>query len=234
MGPVSFAAGLAFSFSLFVPYPSNPAGVPVFRIRVSVAMDLDPTLLTWTFVLGGLLLMVVETVVPGGVAGFLGLGGLVVAGLRAMGFLVNPWTAIVTWVFLSVGLTIALRPIALRFVQGNVSLDLTDEDAEAMGQTVQVVTEVGEEDPGRIRYRGAEWDALCVEGTLPEGATAKLLYRDNLTWIVQPADHADLDAELSDALEGEELDEGGADRHPSDRNEDSSGLGYDPSARVQD
>lgn len=197
-------------------------------------MDLDPTLLTWTFVLGGLLLMVVETVVPGGVAGFLGLGGLVVAGLRAMGFLVNPWTAIVTWVFLSVGLTIALRPIALRFVQGNVSLDLTDEDAEAMGQTVQVVAEVGEDDPGRIRYRGAEWDALSVEGTLPEGATAKLLYRDNLTWIVQPADHADLDAELADALKGEGLDEGGADRHPSDRNEDASGLGYDPSAPVQD
>ena len=53
-------------------------------------MDLDPTFLTWTFVVGGLLLMVLETVVPGGVAGFLGLGGLVIAGLRALGLLVDP------------------------------------------------------------------------------------------------------------------------------------------------
>jgi membrane protein implicated in regulation of membrane protease activity len=196
-------------------------------------MDLlDPTLLTWTFVVGGLLLMVLETVVPGGVAGFLGLGGLVIAGLRAAGLLVDPWTAIITWVFLSVGLTIALRPLAMRFVRGEVSLDLTDEDAEAMGQTVPVIREVGAEEPGRIRFRGAEWDARTVEGTLPKGAEATLLYRDNLTWVVEAADDSDLDHELAEAT--------GADLSPQDaaesRDDDSSdaGLDYDPSARVQE
>ena len=90
--------------------------------------------------------MAVETVLPGGVAGFLGLGGLVIAGLRAVGLLMDPWTAVITWVFLSVGLTIALRPLAMRFVQGEISLDLTDEDAEAMGQTVKVVAKVSKVD----------------------------------------------------------------------------------------
>lgn len=199
-------------------------------------MDLDPTLLTWAFVVGGLLLMALETVVPGGVAGFLGLGGVVIAGLRALGLLINPWTAIITWAFLSVGLTIALRPLAMRFVQGDISLALTDEDAEAMGETVKVVEPVGEEEPGRIRYRGASWDARTVEGRLPKGAEAKLLYRDNLTWIVEAADDSDLDLELSEAT-GTDLSQADETRDEEETGEsssDSSGLGYDPSARVQE
>lgn len=197
-------------------------------------MDFDPTLLTWTFVAGGLLLMVLETVVPGGVAGFLGLGGLVIAGLRALGLLLDPWTAVITWVFLSVGLTIALRPLAMRFVRGETSLALTDEDAEAMGETVMVVEQVGEEEPGRIRYRGATWEARAVEGTLPKGAEAALLYRDNLTWIVEAADDSDLDHELSEATDAD-LSDVGTDRdRTADDEADDSDLGYDPSARVQE
>jgi len=204
-------------------------------IHALFVMEFDPTLITWAFAVGGLLFMLLETVLPGGVAGFLGLGGLVIAGLRAVGILMDPWTAIITWIFLSVGFTIALRPIAMRYVQGEISLDLTDEDAEAMGQTVTVVSEIGADEPGRIRFRGAEWDARAVEGQLPEGAEAKLLYRDNLTWFVKPADDADLDAELSEAI-GTDLprEEREDDRGSTDHSSDSSGLGYDPSARVQD
>ena len=196
-------------------------------------MDLlAPTLLTWAFVVGGLLLMVLETIVPGGVAGFLGLGGLVIAGLRAAGLLLDPWTALLTWIFLSAGMTIALRPLAMRFVRGETSLDLTNEDAEAMGRTVEVVEEVGEEQTGRIRHRGSEWDARTVEGRLPEGAEATLLYRDNLTWIVEAADDADLDLELSDAT-GTDF---SSDDVRNDESDDASDadLGYDPSARVQE
>ena len=195
-------------------------------------MDLDPTLLTWAFVVGGALLMLIEAVVPGGIAFFLGIGGVVVGGLRALGLLVDPLSSVVTWVFLSTGLTIALRPLMLRFVQGDVSLAMTDEDAEAMGETVTVVEAVGPESPGRIRFRGATWDARTLEGRLPDGAAAQLLYRDNLTWVVEPADHADLDAELSAAI-GSDVSEGDANRSPStdDTTSDDSGLGYDSSAR---
>lgn len=195
-------------------------------------MDLDPTVLTWVFVGGGLALMLLETLVPGGIAFFLGIGGLVVGGLRAVGLLLDPLTAVVTWIFLSSGLTIALRPLVLRFVQGETSLGLTDEDAEAMGQTVEVVEDVSSEAPGRIRFRGATWDARTLEGTLPKGSEAQLLYRDNLTWVVEPVDHADLDAELSEAI-GEDVsrhDDTAAEGTSSDRSSDRSGLGYDPSA----
>jgi len=190
---------------------------------------MDPAVLTWAFVVGGLALMLLETIVPGGIAFFLGVGGIAVAGVRAFGLLIDPLTAVATWVFLSTGLTIALRPLMLRFVQGDMSLAMTDEDAEAMGQTVTVLEPVGPDEPGRIQFRGSAWDARTPHGTLPEGAKAQILYRDNLTWVVEPADHADLDEELSEALESD-LDEieGG---DSTDRSSDASGLGYDPSAQ---
>lgn len=195
-------------------------------------MDLDPTLLTWAFVVGGVLLMLIEAVVPGGIAFFLGIGGVVVGGLRALGLLADPLSSVVTWVFLSTGLTIALRPLMLRFVQGDVSLAMTDEDAEAMGETVTVLEPIGPESPGRIRFRGASWDARTLQGRLPEGADAQLLYRDNLTWVVEPADHTDLDAELSEAIGKEVSDEdGNRTRDSEDSSSEQSGLGYDPSAR---
>lgn len=182
-------------------------------------MTLDPELITWIFFLGGLLLMLLETVLPGGVAFFLGAGGLVIAALRVIGVLIDPLTAVLTWIFLSTGLTIALRPLVMRYFGGKVSLKMTDEDAEAMGQTVTVVEKVGEETTGRIRFRGADWDARTLEGRLPKGAEAKLLYRDNLTWIVEPVDYSQLEDDFDQAPSESES--------SSDRD---AGLGYDPSA----
>ena len=180
---------------------------------------MDPSLITWIFFVGGMLLMLLETILPGGVAFFLGAGGLVIAALRALGLLVDPVTAVLVWVFLSTALTIALRPIAMRYFGGDISMKMTDEDAEAMGQTVKVIEAVGEERPGRIRFRGAEWDARTTEGRLPKGAEARILYRDNLTWIIEPIDYAQLE---HDADDGERL---------RDATSDSAGgLGYDPSA----
>lgn len=177
---------------------------------------MDPELITWIFFLGGLLLMLLETVLPGGVAFFLGAGGLVIAALRALGLIVDPVTALLTWIFLSTALTIALRPFAMRYFGGDVSMKITDEDAEAMGQTVTVIESVGEEVPGRIRFRGAAWDARTLEGRLPKGAEARLLYRENLTWIVEPVDYTDLEEDLDRELRMPDADE--------------RGLGYDPSA----
>ena len=181
---------------------------------------MDPEIITWIFFLGGLLLMLLETALPGGIAFFLGAGGLVIAGLRAVGLLIDPVTAVLTWVFLSTGLTIALRPLAMRYFGGDISMKMTDEDAEAMGQTVKVIEAAGEESPGRIRFRGAEWDARTTDGQLPKGAEARILYRDNLTWIIEPVDYAQLEDDWDDSGRASEASSGRSD----------GGLGYDPSA----
>ena len=45
---------------------------------------------------------------------------------------------------------------------------------------------------GRIRHRGSSWPATCLEGSIPEGKKARLLYRDNLVWFVEPEMDPDL------------------------------------------
>lgn len=186
---------------------------------------MDPELITWGFFLGGLLLMLIETLVPGGIAFFLGAGGVVIAGLRVAGLLIDPLTAVLVWVFLSTGLTIALRPIAMRYFGGDISMKMTDEDAEAMGQVVKVIEAVDDERPGRIRFRGAEWDARTTDGRLPKGAEARILYRDNLTWIVEPIDYSQLE---------DDFDGSGRAADSSPEASDDAGLGYDPSASTVD
>ena len=170
-------------------------------------MDLDPTFLTWIFLIGGVLLLFFEVVVPGGVALFLGLGGIVVAALRFIGLLTDPFTAVIAWALLSAGLTVALRPVALRYFGGDSITGITDENAETMGQSVTVTEPVSADEPGRVRFRGAAWDARTMEGTLPKGAEARIVYRDNLTWVVEPVDHSDLDQELADAIGRESVED---------------------------
>ena len=149
---------------------------------------MDPTTLTWTFFLGGLLLMALEVLVPGGVSFFLGLGGLVVAALRTSGIVEGPFTALFWWLIISTGLVVAIRPLLMKYYGGSRSTKLADEDFEAMDKEVEVVEPVNDtDDSGRIRFRGATWQARTLEGTLPVGTKARIKYRDNLTWIVEPA-----------------------------------------------
>jgi len=187
-------------------------------------MDLDPTFLTWIFLVGGLLLLFFEVVVPGGVALFLGLGGVVVAALRFIGLLTDPLTAVVAWALLSAGLTVALRPVALRYFGGDSITGITDENAETMGQTVTVIEPVSADKPGRVRFRGAAWDARTLEGKLPEGAEARIVYRDNLTWVVEAVDHSDLDQELADAIGQDTVDRIENDAAEGDHETDASSL----------
>lgn len=156
-------------------------------------------LLTWIFFGGGLGLMILETAVPGGVSFFLGVGGVLVALLRVVGLLMDPTWAIFAWLVLSTALVLSLRDYLVARFGGERSRKLADEDFEAMDQEVEVVAPVDpHSEDGRIRFRGAEWRARTLEGRLPEGARAQIKYRDNLTWIVEPAT-----GEVAEPLESE-------------------------------
>ena len=133
--------------------------------------------------------MLLETVLPGGVAFFLGLSGVLVAALRFLGFLGDPVTAVTVWLLGSLGLVVAIRPIFMKYFEGDSSFTSADEDLNSMDEVVQVEEPVNEYDSsGRIRYQGASWNARTLEGTIPKGAKAVIKYRDNVTWIVEPYD----------------------------------------------
>lgn len=148
---------------------------------------MDSETITWIFIAGGIILMILETVLPGGVALFLGISGFGVGLLRWLGFLSDPFTAIFVWLFSSVALTIAIRPFIKKYLKGERSFKFADEDYEAIDKIVEVVETVTEHDnSGRVRFQGITWQARTMEGTIKPGETARISYRENTTWIVEP------------------------------------------------
>lgn len=150
---------------------------------------MDSETLTWLFLAGGIILMILEAVLPSGVALFLGFSGLTVGIIRWLGFLSSPLSAIFVWLTLSVALTILIRPFIKKYLKGDRSFKFADEDYEAIDQVVDVIETVNDSDnTGRIRFQGISWQARTIEGTLEPGSKARISYRENTTWIVERVD----------------------------------------------
>jgi len=147
---------------------------------------MDSETLTWLFLAGGLILMVLEFLIPGGVAFFLGISGVTVGILRFMGLLSDPVSATAVWLLTSVGLTIAIRPFIKKYLKPETFFKYADEDYEAMDQVAEVIEELNEKDNnGRIRFDGVSWNARSVEGIIKPGQKVVIRYRENTTWVVE-------------------------------------------------
>ncbi|MCW9705917.1 NfeD family protein [Fodinibius salsisoli] len=150
---------------------------------------MDGGTLTTIFFIGGIILMIIETLIPGGVSFFLGFSGLLVGALRWFGILEGPMTSVITWLFTSLALILAMRPLLMKYWGGNTDYKLADEDLEAMDEVVEVIEPINaNNNSGRIRFQGISWQAQTLEGEIPAGSKAKIRYRDNVTWIVEPVD----------------------------------------------
>jgi membrane protein implicated in regulation of membrane protease activity len=145
------------------------------------------------WIIAGIILMVLELAVPGMVLVFLGAGALTVALLIWLG-LIDAWVgAITTWFISSLVLLVGLRNFFYRLMPGDSEEGAsTDEDAAAYGVVVEVIETIAPDSAGRISYRGTTWQAACYDETLEAGSKAKIVYRKDLIWIVEP-DHG-LDA----------------------------------------
>lgn len=153
---------------------------------------MDGDILTWVFLAGGILLMISEALIPGGVALLLGISGLAVGLLRFFGLLEDPTSAVFTWLITSTALTVLIRPFIKKYFQGETSFKYADEDYEAMDQIVEVIDPINDtNNNGRIRYQGISWQARSIEGEIPAGVQVRIKYRDNTTWIVESVDFLD-------------------------------------------
>ena len=153
-------------------------------------------LVTLIWLGAGVGLMLLELAMPGLVVVFMGAAAVMVAGLRSLGLVESLPVCLGVWMGLSVSLVVALRGVFKRFLPAEVRRDLLDEHAEAIDQVVEVVVAC---DPdaanGRIRFQGTSWPARTVTGSIPAGEKARLCYRDNLSWVVEPLSEAS-EAEL--------------------------------------
>ncbi len=148
---------------------------------------MNPDTITWIWVWAGVLLMVAEFIVPGLVVVFLGAAAMLVGLGRWLNLLEGVVSSFIAWFILSLGLIIALRQLLARLVPAESSYQSPDEDLNALGSLVDVLEPVEDQhSEGRIRYQGTSWPAISQKGSIPRGGKARLLFRENLVWVVEP------------------------------------------------
>jgi membrane protein implicated in regulation of membrane protease activity len=150
----------------------------------------DPEIVTWIWLAAGLLMMAVELMVPGLVLVFMGLAAVAVSILRFIGVVEGLPESFVLWMISSILLVATLRRAATKwFPSEKQRANVDDEERDAYGKEVTVLEEIGENHAdGRIRYQGTSWPAISVKGTLPKGIRVRIVYRENLNWVVEPID----------------------------------------------
>jgi len=141
----------------------------------------------------GIVCIVAELVIPGGIIIFLGIAGLIVASALTFG-LVQTWTSVLTlWFISSLALVILLRSFAQKIAGGDTSIANTDEGLDAFGELLDVVEDIGPGlQKGRVIFRGTEWDATGDGELIKAGDLAKFVSRDNICLIVTPARTRDI------------------------------------------
>jgi inner membrane protein len=143
-------------------------------------------MITWVWLIAGVLLIVTELFIPGLVVCFLGVGAILVAGFRWLGLLTGTVDSFTAWFIISIVLLVGLRHLLLKWLPSERSYQMTDEDLEAVGSIVEVVEPISSSDQnGRVRFGGTTWPAIAKEGTISKGKKVKLILRDNLVWRVE-------------------------------------------------
>lgn len=152
---------------------------------------------SWVWLAAGAILMASELAVPGLVVVFLGLAAVLVGLGRWAGLWSSAMGSLTAWFVLSIGLLVVMRTLLARMMPGESSVQSSEEDADALGSIVEVTAEVNAAEPtGRVRYQGSTWPAISLQGVIPAGTKARLLARENLAWVVEPADAGDWPAAL--------------------------------------
>ncbi len=150
-------------------------------------LDLEPYILWF---IGGLALMLLEFILPGGIVFFLGLGATLVSLLLYVG-LIDGWLqAFTTWFIGSLALLFGLRGVVQKIIPAQVEKGKTDEDLDAYNQVVEVAELIPANGEGRIMFRGSTWAARNYHADQPveKGSRVRIVYRDNLVWVIEPLD----------------------------------------------
>lgn len=143
----------------------------------------DPT----TWIVLAVVFAVAEIIVPGGIVFFLGVSCAIVATSLWMGF-VTTWVNTLSLFFVSsLMLIVSLRAVVSRFAEGDSSKGNTEEILDEVDEVVDVKETIGPgEVVGSISFRGTTWRALGDGREIPEGTQARIVSRENTTYIVDP------------------------------------------------
>ena len=134
----------------------------------------------------GFFFMVTEFLVPGLVMVFVGLGALTVALSMYLGYIESLIQQFLIFFISSIIYLISLRFLVLSFVPTNRRKENIDEDEEVIGKIVEIISDINSDEFGRIEHSGSSWKARSEgDQTILKGEQAKIVGRENITWIVK-------------------------------------------------
>lgn len=148
-------------------------------------MEFSNPILVWAVI--GLVLMLAEIVVPGGIIVLLGAACLVVAGALGIGLVEGVVQSMTLWFISAIVLLLAFRQVTQRLVGGDSHVDNTDEAIELYNQIVRVKQTIGPgQTPGRVEFQGSEWPALGDGSIIEAGTEVRIICRENIVLVVEP------------------------------------------------
>ncbi len=134
----------------------------------------------------GVVLLLLEFLVPGVILVFFGIGGILTAILVWTGIIESYAGQLIVFGATSLVLLFLLRRTLSRHFRGGVTRQADyDERAEYAGKTARVIRRiVPNSSEGRIHFEGAEWNAESDE-TIEIGALVEITGKENITYTVR-------------------------------------------------
>lgn len=143
--------------------------------------------ISYLWIAAGIFLMIAELFIPGTFVFFLGASAIIVGAISYF-IELGIWIQAGIWALLS-GVLILVGGAFLRkfFPSASEKAVLSPEDGP--GRIVPVTKDVlVERRGGRILFQGTEWDAISKTKRISNGKKARIIERENLTFIVEPLD----------------------------------------------
>jgi len=152
-------------------------------------MELADPIVMWGSV--GLLLMLAELIIPGGIVILLGGACLVVALALAVGLVSGIAQSLTLWFIVSIVFLLGFRQVTQKIVGGDSHVGNTDEELDIYNQIALVKETIGPaQHPGRIEFQGTEWSALGDGSEITVGTQVRIICRENIGLIVEPVKHS--------------------------------------------
>lgn len=136
----------------------------------------------------GIVLMMLELLLPGLVVVFVGLGAVSVAGMLHLGWIESLPAQFSAWFATTLLYTFTLRVAIVRLYPGDQIQQDIDEDTALIGLEATVTETIAPGAAGRVAYGDTTWRAELVDAEadpIYAGARVQIASRDNITLRVQ-------------------------------------------------
>lgn len=147
-------------------------------------LDFSQMEIIWVIV--GVVLIVSEVIIPGGIVLFLGASCLIVAAALKLGLVTGLVQALSLWFITSIILILVFRRLVQSMVGGNTTKVETDEVLDYYGKTANVLETIGPGDKtGRVSFQDSTWPAIGDGEVIEAGETVTIVCQQNIALLVE-------------------------------------------------